>query len=51
VRRCGDLESILEAAVADVNRSDLLSEDGKEIPFGDFLIYRFKEGQCSDFEH
>jgi len=51
MRRCGDIESLLDAAVADVNRSDLLSEDGKEIPFGDFMIYRFKEGQCSDFEH
>ncbi len=51
VRRCGDLDSILDAAAADANRSDLLSEDGKEIPFGDFLIYRFKDGQCSDFEH
>ncbi len=51
VRRCGDLESLLNAAAADVNRTDLLSEEGKEHPFGEFLIYRFKEGQCSDFEH
>jgi hypothetical protein len=25
--------------------------DGEENPFGDFLIYRFREGQCSDFDY
>ena len=51
VKKCGDLESLIDAAVAEVDRGQFLAEDGKENPFGDYLIYRFREGQCSDFDY
>jgi|WetSurSiteA1Bulk_404760.scaffolds.fasta_scaffold08341_5 hypothetical protein len=51
VGRCGDLKSVIEAAAAEVDRGEFLALDGKEHPFGDFLIYKFREGQCSDFEY
>jgi hypothetical protein len=50
VRKCGKLEELIDAAVVGLDRGSLLSEDGKEIPFGKYFIYRFREGQCSDFE-
>ena len=51
VSKCGDINALIDAAVADANRSDLLSIDGKEIPFGEYFIYKFHEGQCSDYDH
>jgi hypothetical protein len=51
VKKCGDLESLIDAAVAEVDRGQFLAEDGEEKPFGDYLIYRFREGQCSDFDY
>ena len=50
VKKCGDLESLIDAAVAEVDRGQFLAMDGEENPFGDYLIYRFREGQCSDFD-
>ncbi len=51
VSKCGDINALIDAAVADTEKSELLSIDGKEIPFGDYFIYKFREGQCSDYEH
>lgn len=51
VGKCGDLDALIDAAVAEVDRGEFLAMDGKEIPFGDYLIYKFKEGQCSDFDY
>ncbi len=51
VSKCGDLDALINAAVAEVDRGEFLAMDGKEISFGDYLIYKFKEGQCSDFDH
>jgi hypothetical protein len=51
VKKCGDLESLIDAAVAEVDRGQFLAMDGEENPFGDYLIYRFREGQCSDFDY
>lgn len=51
VKKCGNLTELIEAAVVDLNRGQLLAEDGKEISFGKYFIYRFREGQCSDFDH
>jgi len=51
VGKCGDLDALIDAAVAEVDRGEFLAMDSKEIPFGDYLIYRFKEGQCSDFDY
>ncbi|MGA9099906.1 MAG: hypothetical protein WB392_13350 [Methanotrichaceae archaeon] len=51
VSKCGDINALIDAAVADVDRSELLSIDNKEIPFGDYFIYKFREGQCSDYDH
>lgn len=51
VEKCGQLDELIDAAVAEVDRGEFLSIDGKEIPFGDYFIYKFKEGQCSDFDH
>lgn len=51
VGKCGDIDSLVSAAAAEVNRGEFLSIDGREISFGKYLIYRFKEGQCSDFDH
>jgi hypothetical protein len=51
VKKCGDLESLIDAAVAEVDRGQFLAMDGEENPFGEYLIYRFREGQCSDFDY
>jgi hypothetical protein len=51
VRKCGDIKSLIDAAVVEVDRGEFLAMDGKENPFGDYLIYRFKEGQCSDMDY
>jgi len=51
VDRCGNLEALVRAAAAEVNRGEFLSVDSTEIPFGRYLMYRFREGQCSDFAH
>jgi hypothetical protein len=50
VDRCGNLDALVRAATAEVDRGEFLSLDSKEISFGKYLIYRFKEGQCSDFD-
>jgi hypothetical protein len=51
VTKCGDLESLIDAAVADVDRVEFLAIDRKENRFGKYLIYKFKEGQCSDLNY
>ncbi len=51
VKKCGDLNALINAAVAEVDRGDFLAIDGKEIPFGEYFIYRFQEGQCSDYDY
>jgi hypothetical protein len=51
VGKCGNLDRLIDAAVAEVDRGEFLSEEGKEVPFGNYLIYMFQEGQCSDFDH
>lgn len=51
VTKCGDINALIDAAIADVERGELLSIDGKEIQFGDYFIYKFREGQCSDYDH
>ena len=51
VEKCGDLDALIDSAVAEVDRGEFLAMDGKEIPFGDYLIYKFKEGQCSDYDY
>ncbi len=51
VSKCGDLEALVDAAVAEVDRGEFLAIDGKENSFGEYLIYKFKEGQCSDFDY
>lgn len=51
VRKCGDIKSLIDAAVIEVDRGEFLALDGKESPFGDYLIYRFREGQCSDMDY
>jgi hypothetical protein len=51
VKKCGDVESLVDAAVAEVRRGEFLALDGKENAFGDYLIYKFREGQCSDFDY
>lgn len=51
VKKCGDLESLVNTAVAEVDRGQFLAMDGEENPFGEYLIYRFREGQCSDFDY
>ncbi len=50
VGKCGDLDALVDAAAAEVDRGGFLAIDGKEIPFGDYLLYKFKEGQCSDLD-
>jgi hypothetical protein len=50
-RRCGDLKSLVDAAAAEVNRGELLAGDGRECVHGDFLIYLFREGRCSDLDY
>ncbi|VVB71683.1 Uncharacterised protein [uncultured archaeon] len=51
VRRCGDQKSLIDAAVAEVNWGEFLAEDGRESAEGDFLIYRFRKGRCSDIDY
>ncbi len=51
VEKCGDLDALIDSAVAEVDRGEFLAMDGKENPFGDYLIYKFKEGQCSDYDY
>lgn len=51
VKKCGDIKSLIDAAVAEVDRGEFLALDGKENPFGKYLIYRFREGQCSDIDY
>jgi hypothetical protein len=51
VRKCGDLNSLIDAAMADVDRGRFLDMNGEENPFGDYFIYKFREGQCSDLDH
>lgn len=50
VKKCGDIESLINAAAAEVERAEFLAMDGQEHAFGDYLIYKFREGQCSDFD-
>jgi ketosteroid isomerase-like protein len=49
-KKYGKLEELIDAAIAGIDRCGFLSEDGKEISFGLYFIFRFREGQCSDFE-
>ena len=51
VRKCGDLNSLIDAAMAEVDRGGFLDMNGKENPFGNYFIYKFRDGQCSDFDH
>jgi hypothetical protein len=51
VRKCGDLKSLIDAAMADVDRGEFLDMNGEENSFGDYLIYKFRDGQCSDLDH
>lgn len=51
VGKCGDLDALIDAAAAEVDRGEFLAIDAKENPFGEYLIYKFKEGQCSDFDY
>jgi hypothetical protein len=51
VKKCGDIESLISAAAAEVDRGEFLAMDGQEHAFGDYLIYKFREGQCSDFDY
>jgi len=53
LRKCGNLEELMDAAIAGIDRCGFLSEDGKEISFGMYFIFRFREGQSpiSNFEN
>ncbi len=51
VKKCGNLEDLIDAAVAGIDRGQFLSEDGVESSFGKYFIYKFRKGQCSDFEY
>jgi hypothetical protein len=51
VKKCGDVKSLIDATVAEVNRGEFLAQDGRENAFGDYFIYKFREGQCSDFDY
>ncbi len=51
VKKCGDVKSLIDSAVAEVNKGEFLALDGKENAFGEYLIYKFREGQCSDFDY
>ena len=51
VKKCGDIESLISAAADEVDRGEFLAMDGQEHAFGDYLIYKFREGQCSDFDY
>lgn len=48
VKRCGNLKNLIDAVASDVDRGAFLSTDGQENAFGEYLIYKFREGQCSD---
>jgi len=50
VNKCGDLGSLIDAVVAEVDRGEFLAMDGKENHFGKYQIYKFRDGQCSDFD-
>jgi hypothetical protein len=49
VDNCGDARGLIDAAASEVDRGELLALDGVEHPFGEYLIYKFREGKCSDF--
>jgi len=49
VDKCGDVKGLIDAAAFEVDRGEFLAFDGMEHPFGDYLIYKFREGKCSDF--
>jgi hypothetical protein len=51
VRKCGDVTSLIDTILAEVDRGEFLALDGQENAFGDYLIYKFREGQCSDFDY
>jgi len=51
VRKCGDVKSLIDAALTEVDRGEFLALDGQENAFGDYFIYKFREGQCSDFDY
>jgi len=51
VKKCGDVENLISAAAAQVNHGEFLAMDGLEHAFGDYFIYKFREGQCSDFDY
>ncbi len=51
VKKCGDVENLIDAAVDEVKRGEFLALDSKENAFGEYLIYKFREGQCSDFDY
>jgi len=51
VKKCGDLDTLINTAAEEIKPAELLAEDGKETLFGIYQIYRFGEGQCSDLEH
>jgi len=50
VKKCGDLQSLIDASAAEVDRGEFLAVDGVEHVFEDYLIYKFREGRCSDFD-
>ncbi|NMB86548.1 MAG: hypothetical protein A4E44_01971 [Methanosaeta sp. PtaB.Bin018] len=50
VKKCGDLQSLIDSTAAEVDRGEFLAVDGVEHVFEDYLIYKFREGRCSDFD-
>jgi hypothetical protein len=51
VNKCGDMKGLIDAAMTELERGQFLAMDGEEHPFGDYFIYKFREGQCSDFDY
>lgn len=51
VKKCGDIENLISAAATEEDRGEFLAMDGQEHTFGDYFIYKFREGQCSDFDY
>lgn len=51
VSKCGNMEGLIDAAAEEVDRGEFLAMDGTEQTFGDYLIYRFRDGQCSDIDY
>ncbi len=51
VNKCGDLKGLTDAAVTELDRGQFLAMDSEEHAFGEYFIYKFKEGQCSDFDY